>query len=159
MLAVIKQKGEGYEARYERQFKHPVEKVWSWLTENDKLGKWFSGLQVEELRKGGVFKFDLGDGNFEILEILELKEHYVLEYTWGEDRVRFELIPEAGGCHLVLIESIHQITDHTHRDLTGWHICLHAIDALMDGRDLGDWESEAEILRKQYAELVEGLAS
>ncbi|MDF2652755.1 MAG: hypothetical protein K0Q73_8560, partial [Paenibacillus sp.] len=37
MLADLRQAETGYIARYERHFKHSVEQVWSYLTENDKL--------------------------------------------------------------------------------------------------------------------------
>lgn len=42
----------GYIARFERNIKHSVEKVWALLTENDKLAKWFSELSVDDLREG-----------------------------------------------------------------------------------------------------------
>lgn len=46
---------------------------------------------------GGIIKFDMQDGTCEELEIIELKLHSILEYTWGEDRVRFELYLESDG--------------------------------------------------------------
>src|SRR4051794_36156679 len=123
MLALIEEVKNGYSARFERHLQHSIEEVWSWLTENEKLAKWFSELRVDELREGGVIKFDMQDGSFEDMEILELKMYSVLEYTWGEDIVRFELDPEPEGCQLVLKETIKRITDHTPRDLAGWHVC------------------------------------
>lgn len=93
MLAVIEKNEGGYVARYDRPLKHSVEKVWSALTENDKLAKWMPNLQVEELRKGGTIKFDMkdGSGTFIDIEILDFQHYSVLEYTWGRNRVRFEL--------------------------------------------------------------------
>jgi uncharacterized protein YndB with AHSA1/START domain len=154
MLAVIEQNGDGYIARFERHLKHPVEKVWASLTENDKLKKWFSELEVADLREGGVIKFDMQDGTYEEMRILELKMHSVLEYTWGEDQVRFELYPEPEGCRLVLIEKINQITDHTPRDLAGWHVCLDGIKALLDEQDFGPQKPEWEKWYKDYAAAI-----
>ncbi|WP_424452627.1 SRPBCC domain-containing protein [Paenibacillus pinisoli] len=113
MLAVLRQVQGGYRARFERRLNHPVEKVWAMLTDNEQLKKWFPELHVDDLREGGVIKFDMQDGTFEEMAILELKDQSVLQYTWGEDQVRFELYPEAGGCSLVLIEDIQALTDHT----------------------------------------------
>jgi hypothetical protein len=45
MIAVIQKAENGYIARYERHLQHSVEKVWAYLTENDKLIKWFSELE------------------------------------------------------------------------------------------------------------------
>lgn len=152
MLAVIQTVENGYEVRFERHLKHSVEKVWSWLTDNDKLAKWFSELSVDDLREGGVIKFDMQNGTFEELEILELKLHEVLEYTWGEDRVRFELYPEPGGCRLVLTEKLTKVTDHTPRDIAGWDVCLDVIEALLDGRTI---ESRKDIWQVKYEQYIQ----
>ena len=154
MLAVLQQTKEGYVARFERHLKHSVEKVWSYLTENDKLKKWFSELQVDDLREGGVIKFDMQDGTFEEMKIIELQLYSVLEYTWAEDRVRFELYPEADGCRLVLIETLNKITDHTPKDLAGWHVCLDVIKALLEERALDSRTSEWEKWYKEYTQSI-----
>ena len=80
--------------RFERQLAYSIEMVWSTLTDNEKLSQWFSELRVEELREGGIIQFDMQDGTFIDMEILELKMNSVLEYTWGEDIVRFQLYSE-----------------------------------------------------------------
>ncbi|MBP1994222.1 SRPBCC family protein [Paenibacillus eucommiae] len=157
MLAVIQQTKEGYTARFERQLKHSAEKVWASLTENEKLAKWFSELSVDDLREGGFIKFDMGDGTFEELEILELKPLSVLEYKWGEDRVRFELYPEQEGCRLVLIETILKLTPHTPRDLAGWDVCLEVVEVLLDGGSVEDRKARWEIKYEQYVKAIEAL--
>jgi uncharacterized protein YndB with AHSA1/START domain len=155
MLAVLQQSENGYTARFERHLKHSVEKVWASLTENDKLSKWFSELRVDDLREGGVIKFDMQDGTFEELAIIELKTHSVLEYMWGEDRVRFELYPESdGGCRLVLIEKINKMTDHTPKDLAGWHVCLDVFKELLDGRTLESRETVWKSMYEKYKEMI-----
>lgn len=153
MLALIEKVENGYTAKYERHFKHSVEEVWSYLTDNDKLQQWFSELRVDELREGGVIKFDMGDDTFEEMRILELKMHSVLEYTWGEDIVRFELSQQQEGCILVLIEKIHKITDHTPRDLAGWHVCLFVIDSLLHGYTI----ERKEEWKKWYEKYVQAV--
>ncbi|HEY2495124.1 MAG TPA: SRPBCC family protein [Paenibacillus sp.] len=154
MLAVIQRVENGYIACFERHLKHSVEKVWSSLTENDQLEKWFSELRVDDLREGEIIKFNMQDDIFEELEIIELKMCSVLEYTWGEDRVRFELYPEPNGCRLVLIEKINKITDHTSKDLAGWHVCLEVISKLLEGRTLDSRDSEWKRWYEQYVQLI-----
>ncbi|MCC3376277.1 SRPBCC family protein [Cohnella sp. REN36] len=150
MLAVISRDERGYTVRYERHLKHPVEKVWAMLTENDKLAKWFSELSVDDLRVGSAIKFDMGNGSYEELEILAMREREVLSYRWGgEDTVRFELYPEPEGTRLVLIEKVKQLTDHTPKDLAGWHVCLDVVETLLDGRTFG---SRKEAWQKLYGE-------
>lgn len=130
MLASIQQVDGRYTARFERHLKHPLDQVWSVLTDNDRLAEWFPQLRIDELREGGRIKFDMQDGTFKELTITDLAMHSVLGYTWGEDRVRFELYPEPEGCLLVLVEQLHKITGHTSKDLAGWHVSLDVIDAL-----------------------------
>ena len=154
MIAVISQVESGYTAQFERHLKHSVEQVWAMLTENEKLEKWFSELRIDDLREGGFIKFDMQDGTFEEMEILELKMYSILEFTWDKDIVRFELHPESEGCHLILIEKINTITDHTPRDLAGWHVCLDVIEALLEGKTIQNRKAEWE---KWYPKYVEAL--
>lgn len=134
MIAEVQQTPEGVVVRFERLWKHSVQKVWSYLTDNDKLKLWFPELEVMELDTGGVIRFDMQDGTFEEMNITEVQANSVLEFTWGEDLVRFELYPETEGCRLLLLESIGRVTSHTPKDVAGWHICLHVIEELLDGR-------------------------
>ncbi|MFD2444573.1 SRPBCC family protein [Bacillus sp. CGMCC 1.16607] len=144
MLATIEKVENGYTARYDRHLNHSVEQVWSMLTENDKLSQWFKELSVDDLRVGGAIKFDMQDGTFKELKITDLDMYSVLAYTWGEDMVRFELSPLEEGCRLILTESLLQLTNHTPKDLAGWHVCLEVIEVLLDGRTLEsrmkEWE-------------------
>lgn len=94
------------------------------LTDNNKLKKWMSNLQIENLKTGGIIKFDMMDGSFLSIEILECQPNSVLEFTWDKDRVRFEIHKEGKGSLLLLKEFLHELTDHTPKDIAGWHICL-----------------------------------
>jgi uncharacterized protein YndB with AHSA1/START domain len=158
MIARIEKMEKNYLATYERHLKHPVEEVWSYLTNNEKLSKWFSELRVHELREGGVIKFDMGDGTFDELSILELKENSVLEFSWWKDTVRIELSKESNGCLLRLVEKIHTLTDHTPRDLAGWHVCLDVIEALLHGTSIIR-EEEWKIWYEKYVKEIEKVTS
>lgn len=124
MLAVIDKQGNEYVVQFERYFSYSIEEVWSVLTENSKLKKWMSNLQIESLKTGGIIKFDMMDGSFINIDILECQVNSVLEFTWDKDRVRFEIHKEESGTLLLLKEYIHVLTDHTPKDIAGWHICL-----------------------------------
>ena len=155
MLANIEKAETGYTARFERHWNHSLQEVWSYLTENEKLAKWFIELHVDDLREGGVIKFDMQNGTFEEPTILELKIPAVLAYTWGEDVVHFELNQENDGCRLVLTEKIKTITPHTPRDLAGWHVCLEVISALLDGRTIISRKDEWEVWYDRYVQEIE----
>lgn len=154
MIAHIEKFENGFTATYERHLNHSVEEVWSYLTDNEKLQKWFSELRVEELRKDGVIKFDMGNGTFDELSILDLKINSVLEFSWWEDTVRFELTEDSNGFLLRLIEKINTITDHTPKDLAGWHVCLDVIEALLDGRTI-ERKEEWKVWYEKYVKEIE----
>ena len=156
MLAAIRKSEGTYIAEFERSLQHPVEKVWSFLTENEKLKLWFSELSIDELVAGGIIKFDMGDGSFEEMKILEVQPWRVLEYTWDKDVVRFELSPVEGGCKLSLIEKITTLNDHTPRDLAGWHVCLDVIAALLDEIEFERGE-QWKVWYERYREAIAAL--
>lgn len=159
MLAELQQLPHGgCTARFERVVMHPGEEVWAYLTENGKLQRWFPELSVEDLKEGGLIKFDFGNGTFEEMRITALEPGAVLAYTWADDHVRFELYPVPGGCRLTLIETIRRITPHTPKDLAGWHVCLDVVQALLDGRTL-DRKNEWKLWHEKYKQAIDSIAA
>ncbi|MBG9719341.1 SRPBCC family protein [Bacillus mycoides] len=148
MLAEIEKQTDGYIVKFERQFSYTIEEVWSVLTENSKLKKWMSNLQIENLKTGGIIKFDMMDGSFLNIDILECQLNSVLEFTWDKDRVRFEIHKEENGSLLLLKEYIHELTDHTPKDIAGWHICLDLFSSVLE-------EEEKEFSKNEWQQWFE----
>lgn len=115
-----------------------------------------SHLQAVDLRKGGIIRFNMNDGTgtFEDMEITDYEALSVLEFTWGEDRVRFEVSAKPEGSLLVLKEFIGTITGHTPKDLAGWHICLDSLSALLDGQAIDFQMEEWKEWHEKYVLLV-----
>ncbi|MFJ8064356.1 SRPBCC family protein [Psychrobacillus sp. NPDC096426] len=156
MIATIQKEKDIYAARYERKLHHSVEEVWAMLTENDKLQQWFIELQVVDLRQGGLIKFDMQDGTFIDMQILDYEPLKTLAFEWDKDIARFELSSVSDGCQLTFIETMTSITEHTARDLAGWHVCLDVIEALLDDRSIARKE-EWEVWYVKYKELLDRL--
>ncbi|WP_340012517.1 SRPBCC family protein [Paenibacillus sp. FSL H7-0690] len=157
MLANIQKEDQHYVARFERQLKHSATEIWSYLTENEKLALWFSELQIEDLREGGLIKFDMQNGTFVDMEITALLHQSIFEFTWAEDLVRFELYPNSEGCLLVLNETLQTLTPHTPRDLAGWHVCLEVFQHLLEGTTLESRKDEWNKWYEQYREAISKL--
>lgn len=157
MLASIEKVEGGYIASFNRPLKHSVQKAWTALTQNDKLRIWMPNLEVKDLRDGGLITFNLNDGTsstFDI-KITDYVEHSVLQYEWGTGWVRFELSPTPDGCLLVLEEFIPAISDHTSKDLAGWHVCLDVLNDLLDGHLHSQFPQESwEKSHLEYTALV-----
>ena len=154
MIATIQKEDEVYTAHYERHFHHSVEKVWSMLTDNELLQQWFTELQVVDLRKDGLIKFDMQDGTFIDMKILDFEPMQVLAFEWGKDTVRFELSPVSDGSRLVFIETLSSFTEHTIKDIAGWHVCLEVIETLLDGRTIASREDTWKVWYVKYKELL-----
>ncbi|WP_342599540.1 SRPBCC family protein [Psychrobacillus sp. FSL H8-0483] len=157
MIATIQKESEIYTARYERHFHHSVEEVWSMLTDNEKLQQWFTELQVVDLRNGGLIKFDMQDGNFIDMKILDYEAFKILAFEWGEDIARFELSSVNDGCQLTFIETISSFSEQKVKDLAGWHVCLDVIEAILDGRTIASRKDQWKAWYVKYEELLEGL--
>ncbi len=156
MIAKIEERENEYAAIFVREYHHSVASVWSWLTNNEKLAKWFSELSVAELKKGGVMKFDMGDGTFEEMEIIAVTPYKELAFMWGEERVHFYLKQEKDKCILTFVEKLTNVTPHTPKDLAGWHVCLDVIGELLDGRTVHNrkelWEGWYEKYKQALAD-------
>ncbi|EJS67971.1 SRPBCC family protein [Bacillus sp. N5-665] len=157
MLAVIDKQGNEYVVQFERYFSYSIEEVWSVLTENSKLKKWMSNLQIESLKIGGIIKFDMMDGSFINIDILECQLNSVLEFTWDKDRVRFEIHKDENCTLLLLKEYINELTDHTPKDIAGWHICLDLFSSVLEGEEKefskDEWQQWFEIYKDKVLEV------
>lgn len=135
MLATIQKQQNNYVVKFNRPLSHSVDAVWAVLTENEKLQKWMNNLEIIDLRKNGKIYFNMNDGTnaFQEIAITDYGEKKLLEFDWGKDTVRFELSPTSNGSILVLLESIGELTEHTPKDLAGWHVCLGLLSDLLNG--------------------------
>ncbi|MDD9272293.1 SRPBCC family protein [Paenibacillus sp. GCM10023248] len=157
MLASIRKNDNGgFLVQYDRPLPHAAAKVWAALTENHLLEKWMSNLQTVDLRQGGVIRFHMNDGTgaFENLEITDYEAFAVLAFTWGADRVRFEVSDKPEGSLLVLQEFVGTLTEHTPKDLAGWHVCLDMLSALLDGQAIDFPMDQWKVWYEKYIELV-----
>lgn len=158
MLATLTKSNNEFIATFERTFDQPVEKVWAVLTENNQLAKWMSHLEIKDMRKGGliIFNYNDGSGQTEEMKITDYEHQSVIEFEWGNDIVRFEVHPSEIGAFLILKEFIKELTDHTPKDLAGWHMCLNVFRDVVNGTvnqlpNNNEWEK----LYKEYIKLVE----
>jgi uncharacterized protein YndB with AHSA1/START domain len=107
----------------ERTYDAPIDKVWSALTNNDELQKWY--FKLEEFKPEVGFKFDFLGGPDEgpqylhLCEITELVEGKKIAYTWrydnypGNSTVRWELFDKGEQTLLRLThEGVHTFAEN-----------------------------------------------
>ena len=145
-----------YVLRFERRLAHPPDKVWRALTEPDQLRQWFPTDIDGERKLGAKILFVFRDDAPRAEDMPELLEHdpedlegeftefdppRLLAYTWGDEDLRWELEPTADGCRLALTHTFDERSGIPHpagprkkaaRTAAGWHVCLAALDTLLD---------------------------
>jgi uncharacterized protein YndB with AHSA1/START domain len=138
--------------RFERELSHTRERVWRALTERGELEAWhptpfeLAGATVEFLPSPGRPAFPAG-------RLLAVEEPSLIAYEWGPDELRWTLEERSEGCLLTLE---HSFADRfkAARDGAGWHVCLTALDALLDGTEVPEKGSARE-LPEGWSELNE----
>jgi uncharacterized protein YndB with AHSA1/START domain len=120
--------------RIERHYPHPIDKVWRAVTTQEHLGAWFPSPVEIDLRVGGAMRFSAfeGEGDREGAgdsdgaaagRVEALDPPRLLAFTWGADRLRFELAPADGGTSFALVHSFDDRAGAA-SFATGWELCL-----------------------------------
>jgi uncharacterized protein YndB with AHSA1/START domain len=119
--------------RLQRDLADPPAVVWQALTDRDQLRSWFP---CDVIVAGGrwepgaaiSFPFDPAIAELTLAgEVLEVDEPRVLAFTWGEERLRFELTADGDGTRLVLVELT---ASPAARNAAGWDVCLDRLTGL-----------------------------
>jgi uncharacterized protein YndB with AHSA1/START domain len=160
--------------RLERVLPGPIERVWAYLTESEKRGKWLAFGDMET-REGGQVKlvfhstklsaydgptperFKKHEGSGFEARILRYEPPRLLSYTWGgkaDSEVSFELTPQGNDVLLVLTHSLLPNRQTMMSVSSGWHAHLGILSALLEGREPGPFWSEIERLEAEYEQRI-----
>jgi uncharacterized protein YndB with AHSA1/START domain len=128
--------------RFERTFAHPVEAVWEAITDPGQLERWFpTTVEFQTLAPGSPITFRFTQGSdadrYPPLEgeFLAVQPPRRLAFTWGDDRLTFELDERDGGaaCRLSLVVVLDS-QDKAARDSAGWESCLDVLTQVLAGQ-------------------------
>jgi uncharacterized protein YndB with AHSA1/START domain len=111
--------------RFTRRLPHPPAKVWRALTEPEHLAAWFPTTLEGELATGSALRFGFHEMNLPDFDgtMLAYDPTKLLEFSWGDERLRFELTPDSQGTVLSFSASFAEI-GRAARDAAGWHTCV-----------------------------------
>ena len=170
MDGTVTTSGNTWTLRFERDLKHPIEKVWDALTNNVRLKDWLAEDGTIELRKGGSVR--LNDHEIDST-IVDLDPPRVIEYGWSGPHwdggtVRWELSPTASGTRLELTHRMNTMSpeeiegfkerfpdlpegwDPLPSTLAGWHSILERFVAAVDGTPISDDMDHWRELHEHY---------
>jgi uncharacterized protein YndB with AHSA1/START domain len=147
-----------------RELRHRPEKVWAALTDPAQLAKWAPFSPDRDLGHTGEATLTmLGGGTAQDLpaSVTRADAPTWLEYTWGDDRLRWELEAIDSGTRLTLHHTV-QGPDFLSKVAAGWHLCLVVAERLLDGDEIGPIVGEDarnygwDRLNESYAEQLAG---
>jgi uncharacterized protein YndB with AHSA1/START domain len=164
-MGTVARDGGRITLRYERRYPHPLDAVWSALTESEHLRAWMPCDIVGERRAGAPIELPLWSSIIEhhpidqpVLtgEIRVWDPPRVFEWTWDTDLLRWELAEDGDGTRLTFTTRLGFDDDEgAAATAAGYHACLEHLAARLDGRELEELATAdtAEWVRR-YRELV-----
>jgi uncharacterized protein YndB with AHSA1/START domain len=141
--------------RFTRTLPHSQEKVWRALTEPEHLEAWFPTTIEGELEAGAALRFRHRHADLPPMEgeMLACDPPSLLEFTWGDDTLRFSLEPDGAGTRLTLVDTLEELGKAA-RDGAGWHTCLDQLAYHLDDEE-PPWTS-SERWEEIHDSYVEG---
>ena len=99
--------GDRWQLRFSRTLPHPAEKVWRAITEPEHLEAWFPQRIVGDRVAGARLRFETDQSGIDAFdgEMLRFEPPTLLEFTWGDDVLRFELEPVGEHTVLTLLDT------------------------------------------------------
>lgn len=138
-LARIDKDGDNWTLVLVRQLRHAPDKVWQALTDPAQLQAWAPFDADGNLgRAGATVKLTTVDAPTPMMSettIRRADEPYLLEYSWGDGDLRWELEDSDGGTRLTLWHNIDR--RYIAMGAAGWQICLDVLDHALAGTPLG----------------------
>jgi uncharacterized protein YndB with AHSA1/START domain len=120
--------------RFERTYAHPVDRVWTAISEPHELQRWFPSSVEIEPREGGEVRFS-GDPYADDTtgEVLAYEPPRRLAFTWGPDELHFTLESLDGGRTRLTLVNVLSERSTAARNAGGWHVCLAELVKVLDG--------------------------
>jgi uncharacterized protein YndB with AHSA1/START domain len=112
--------------------------VWDALTEPAQLREWAPFDADRSLGTGGPVKLStIGTPTPQGSEttVKRAEAPRLLEYTWGDNDIRWELEPLGNGTRLTLWHNIDR--GFISMGAAGWHICFDVLDRFLAGEPIG----------------------
>jgi uncharacterized protein YndB with AHSA1/START domain len=122
-----------------RELAHSPEQVWNALTDPAELSQWAPFDTDRDLgRTGDAVLTMAGEGGGEALpSVVRCAERpKLLEYTWGNDVLRWELEPSPTGTRLTLVHTLED-PDWITMVAPGWHLCVDVMSHHLAGEPVG----------------------
>jgi uncharacterized protein YndB with AHSA1/START domain len=136
--AEVRKAGEKWTLVLVRELRHPPAKVWQALTDPVHLREWAPFDADRSLAATGTVKLStVGSPTPQVSEtvVKRAEAPKLLEYSWGDNDMRWELEPAGGGTRLTLWHNIDR--RYISWGAAGWHVCFDVLDHFLAGEPIG----------------------
>jgi uncharacterized protein YndB with AHSA1/START domain len=146
--------GDRWQLRFTRRLPHPPEQVWRALTEPEHLAAWFPTAIEGDRRVGAPLRFPFPNGEGPTMdgEMVVYDPPSVLEFRWGGDTLRFEVVPDDDGSVLTMVDDFDEL-GRAARDGAGWHVCLDTLGEHLSGAAVIDLDGRWKPVHDGYVKL------
>ena len=96
--------------------------VFHYLATTEGISTWFPQLSINEDDNEQQVLFDMGDGTFEKMKLLDYKTDEHISYEWAAGKIEFKLEVSEEGTQLVLEEELPADFNAIPEDFTGWYV-------------------------------------
>lgn len=131
--------GDAWTLIFLRDLRHPPGVVWQALTDPAELDQWAPFTATRNLGAVGDTTLTMVDGDTRMplsATVRTAIEPRLLEYTWGDDVLRWELEPTEDGTRLTLRHTLAK-PGMDAMVAAGWHLCLAVLARLLAGEPVG----------------------
>ncbi len=138
-IAHVEKDGEKWTLVLVKELRHPPAKVWRAITDPAQLREWapFDADGTLAMAGSSVKLTTVGASELRITEttVKRAIAPNLLEYTWGDFDMRWQLEPVGDGTRLTLWTNIGR--RFMAMGAAGWQICFDVLDRLLSGRPIG----------------------
>lgn len=102
--------------------------IFHYLATTEGISLWFPQLSIEEKQ----VLFDMGDGMFEKMKLLDYKTDDHISYEWAAGKIEFKLADSSTGTQLILEEELPVNFTAIAEDFTGWYVQMLNIQSVAE---------------------------
>jgi uncharacterized protein YndB with AHSA1/START domain len=120
--------------RFERIYRHPVDRVWQAITDPAEMRNWFPSPDVHIETEAATITLggDPYSPEAKTTRILTWDPPHRFAFEWETDELHFTLSEHDDGCRLELVNLL-STPGAGARNSAGWEICLGHLDRVVDG--------------------------